>query len=346
MIHSSENVELVKRLSRDAFRAVQIFGTRIRRRAPQIGGVLVGMFFMASAYAYFGIYAPSAFFPLRTIITIPEGASVGDIAELLYAEQVVRSPLAFRAIFKFSSEQTSIRAGDYYFDRPLTMLEVAKRLMLGEYGLEPLKVVVTEGATTYQMADLFAESFDKFDPVQFLLLAEEKEGYLFPDTYFFLPNADETDVLDTMERTFYERLNSLEPDIASFGKPIHEVVTMASLLEKEARAEDERAQIAGILWHRIEIGMPLQVDAVFGFIEKSETFSPKFSDLEIESPYNTYKNKGLPPGPIGSPSLSSLKAAVTPIITDALFYLHGRDGVLRIAKTYEEHLVNRRRYLD
>jgi UPF0755 protein len=307
---------------------------------------VVAVFFVASAYAYFGVYQPSAFFPVRTIITIPEGASVGAVADILYAEQVVRSALAFRALFKFSGESIAIRAGDYYFDRPLTMLEVAERLMHGEYGLEPLRVVVPEGATTYQMADLFAESFDKFDPVQFLLLAEEKEGYLFPDTYFFLPNADAIDVLDTMERTFYERLNTLEPDIASFGKPIHEVVTMASLLEKEAREEDERAQIAGILWHRIEIGMPLQVDAVFGFIEKGETFSPKFSDLEVDSPYNTYRNKGLPPGPIGSPSLSSLKAAVTPIVTDALFYLHGRDGVLRVAKTYEEHLVNRRRYLD
>ena len=92
--------------------------------------------------------------------------------------------------------------------------------------------------------------------------------------------------------------------------------------------------------------MPLQVDAVFGYIERTETFSPKFSHLEIESPYNTYKNKGLPPGPIGSPSLEAIEAAVTPVETEALFYLHGRDGNLHLAQTYDEHLTNRRWYLD
>jgi UPF0755 protein len=92
--------------------------------------------------------------------------------------------------------------------------------------------------------------------------------------------------------------------------------------------------------------MPLQVDAVFGFIEGTDIFSPKFSDLEVDSPYNTYKNKGLPPGPIGSPSLAALEAAVTPVSTEALFYLHGRDGSIHLAKTYTEHLVNRRSYLD
>ncbi len=316
------------------------------RHAPQIGGVLVGFFFFTSVYVYFGVYQPSAFFPIRTIITVPEGTSVREVAEILYSAQVIRSPLAFRTVLRFVGENTQVRAGDYYFETPETLMGVAKKVMRGEYGLEPMRVVVPEGVTTYQMATLFAETFDKFDPVTFLMLAEKKEGYLFPDTYFFLPNVTTVEILDTMERTFYDKLGTLEGDIATFGKPIHEVVTMASLLEKEARDDEDRSQIAGVLWHRIDIGMPLQVDAVFGYIKKTATFNPKFSDLEVESPYNTYKNKGLPPGPIGSPSLSSLKAAVTPVVTDALFYLHGKDGVLRIAKTYKEHLVNRRKYLD
>jgi len=196
------------------------------------------------------------------------------------------------------------------------------------------------------MADLLAARFEKFDPIAFLLLTEDKEGYLFPDTYQFPPNVTTPQVIDTLERTFYDRISGLENDIATFGHPIHEVVTMASLLEKEAWNEEDREYIAGVLWHRIDIGMPLQVDAVFGYIERTDTFNPTFSDLEIDSPYNTYKYKGLPPGPIGNPSLSALEAAVHPKTTDALFYLHGKDGMLRLAKTYEEHLVNRRRYLD
>lgn len=319
---------------------------KVMRHAPQIGAVLVALFFFSSAYVYFGTYQPSAFFPIHSIVTVPEGVGVRETADILYEHQAIRSSFAFRVALRLVGEQVRVQAGDYYFDQPLTLTEVAQRVMRGEFGLEPVKVVIPEGATTYQIAEIFADTFEKFDPVTFLMFAEEKEGYLFPDTYLFLPNVRTAQVLDTLERTFYERLGTLEKDIASFGRPIHEVVTMASLLEKEAYSHDDRLQIAGVLWQRIAINMPLQVDAVFGFIERVETFSPNFSDLEVDSPYNTYKNKGLPPGPIGSPSLSSIEAAVKPIATEALFYLHGKDGILRLAHTYEEHLVNRRRYLD
>ncbi len=314
--------------------------------AAKFGGVLVALALVAAGWLYFGVYQPSAFFPLRTIITVPEGATVRDVAELLKSEQAIRSSFAFRVLFKLEGEHAQVQAGDYYFDRRLTITEVAGRMMRGEYGLEPVKVTVPEGATSYQMAELFSDKLTKFDEVTFLMLAKDKEGYLYPDTYVLLPNATASQVLDALERTFYERLRPLEEQVAAFGRPIHEIITMASLLEKEAYDADERRVIAGVLWNRIEIGMPLQVDAVFGYIESRETFSPKFSDLEVDSPYNTYKNIGLPPGPIGSPSLDSIEAAVTPEDTKALFYLHGRDGNLHVARTFDEHVVNRRRYLD
>lgn len=324
---------------------VRTFRTLIRF-LPQLGGILVAVFLAGSLYAYVGMYQAPAFFPTRTIITIPEGANVREVAEILYEEQVVRSAFAFQALVRFTGQDTMIDAGDYYFEHPLNLQEVATRLTQGEHGLTPIEVVIPEGTTTYQMAELLAAKFEQFDPITFLMLAEDKEGYLYPDTYQFLPNVRTTVILDTLERTFYERLAEVEGQIAAFGRPIHEIITMASLLEKEAWDHEERRTIAGILWERLSIDMPLQVDAVFGFIERTETFSPLFSDLEVDSPYNTYKYKGLPPGPIGSPSLSSIEAAVTPVETDALFYLHGQDGVLRIAHTYEEHLVNRRKYLD
>jgi len=316
------------------------------RMLPQLGGLLVALFVTGSLYAYFGMYQPPAFFPVREIVSVPQGATLEEVANLLYEEQVIRSAFAFRALVRFTGQDTTIDAGDYYFEYPLTLDKVALRLSNGEYGLTPLEIVVPEGATTYQMAELFDATFESFDPITFLMLAEDKEGYLYPDTYQFLPNVRTTVVMDTLERTFYERLANVEEAIAAFGRPIHEIVTMASLLEKEAWDHEERRTIAGILWERLSINMPLQVDAVFGFIKRTETFSPLYSDLEVESPYNTYKNTGLPPGPIGSPSLSSIEAAVTPKETTALFYLHGNDGTLHVARTYEEHLVNKRRYLD
>jgi UPF0755 protein len=316
------------------------------RHAPHLGALLAAILFFMSAWLYFGIYQPSAFFPVRTIITIPEGSTITDAATILADEQAVRSAVAFRLAVMLNGKGTLVQAGDYYFDSRLNLAEVVYRVTHGEYGLEPIRITIPEGATTYQMATIFGNKLPKFDAVTFLMLARDKEGYLFPDTYLFLPNVTTSQVLDAMERTFYERLRPLEDKIAAFGRPIDEIVTMASLLEKEASDPEERREIAGVLWHRIDIGMPLQVDAVFGYIKSTDTFSPKFSDLEVDSPYNTYKHVGLPPGPIGSPSLSSLEAAVTPVDTDALFYLHGKDGVLHLAKTFDQHLINRRRYLD
>ncbi len=327
-------------------RLLRGFSLWIRRGVVRLVGIFILMALILSAYTYVGIYQPSSFFPVRTIITIPEGSTIQDVARVLYESQAVRSSVAMEMVLRFFERNAQVKAGDYYFDHPLTMLEVAQRVTHGIFGLEPVEVVVPEGSTTYQMAELFDQTFERFDPVAFLLLTEDKEGFLFPDTYMFLPNVSTTQILETLEQTFYERIEEVEADIASFGRPIHDVITMASLLEKEAWDHEERRIIAGVLWERLRIDMPLQVDAVFGYIERTDTFNPKFSDLEVDSPYNTYKYKGLPPGPIGSPSLSAIRAAITPVETDALFYLHGKDGEIRVAKDYAEHLVNRRKFLD
>lgn len=317
----------------------------IKSNAHFAGVAVAGLVFMI-AYLWFGVYQPSSFFPVKKIVTIPEGVTLNEAAMILKGEHVIRNVTAFRLYVYMTDEDRNIMAGDYYFNEPLTIDLVAERVTNGLFGLEPIKVVIPEGATTYKMAEVLDGAFERFNPEIFMLLANEKEGYLFPDTYQFRPNVSTVEILQTMERTFYERLRTIEDKISLFGRPVHEIVTMASLLEKEAWDYEERRVIAGVLWKRIEINMPLQVDAVFGFIERTETFSPLFSDLEVESAYNTYTHKGLPPGPIGSPSLSALDAAVSPVETDALFYLHGRDGALHTALTHDDHLVNRRRYLD
>ncbi len=317
-----------------------------KQKVLALFGILFLSLFFGSAWVWFKVYQPSPFFPVKTIITIPEGSTLDSVSRIFAEEEVIENSFFFTLYVTYALDNAPVFAGDYYFSEPLTLTEIASRVTRGEFGLEPVKVTIPEGATTYQMAEIFRDKFERFNSDEFMLLAEEKEGYLFPDTYYFLPNADTALILNTMERTFYERLRTLEGKIATFGRPVHEIVTMASLLEKEARDYEERRAIAGILWKRLSIDMPLQVDAVFGFIEKTETFNPKFSDLEVDSLYNTYRNGGLPPGPIGSPSLEALDAAVSPIETDALFYLHGRDGLLHIAKTYTEHLANRRSYLD
>ncbi len=318
---------------------------RATRIPARVLGVASGLAFFAVAWVYYGLIVAPALFPLRTIVTIPEGMGLRDVAVLLERTDVVRNAQVFALTVSLKDGEEKLQAGDYFFDRKLSVLEVADRLMAGEYGLTPIKITIPEGAPTYRIADVLGAKLGKFDRDTFMHLARDKEGYLFPDTYYILPNATASQVLGMMEQNFYDRVQPLQPKIAAFGRPIHEVITMASLIEKEAHRTEDRELISGILWNRIEADMPLQVDAVFGYINERDTFSPKYSDLEADSPYNTYRHRGLPPGPIANPGLAAIEAAVAPRETDALYYLHGKDGTLHIAATFDEHVANRRRYL-
>ncbi len=291
-------------------------------------------------------YTPPRDFPVGAFFVVPKGVSVEDAAVLLERAHIIKSAFVFRVLAKAVGRETTVRAGEYYFSEPLLPHTLLKRLSEGVFGFEPITFTVPEGATSYQIATLCGKLLRKCDQQVFFELAKDKEGYLFPETYFFSPNTTAQDVVEALEKMFYTQFDTISEQVAQSHKTVNEIVIMASLLEKEAQDKTERQRIAGVLWHRIEVRMPLQVDAVFGYIEGRETFNPKFSDLKVDSPYNTYKYKGLPPGPISNPSLASLEAAATPLPTNALYYLHGRDGVLRLAQTFEEHKKNRKKYLD
>jgi len=159
------------------------------------------------------------------------------------------------------------------------------------------------------------------------------EGYLFPDTYLFLPFAETEQIIGTMTDNFKKKAGDVGKDI----------VIMASLIEKEVPDIGDRKIVSGILWKRLKLGMALQVDAVFPYITgKQKVLS---DDLKIDSPYNTYLHKGLPPGPISNPGLDAVEAAKNPQETSYLYYLSGKDGKTHFAKTFAEHLKNKEKYL-
>ncbi len=318
----------------------------VGQRLLTVSGMTVVATIITCCYGYFFLYTPPTAFPAHAIVHIPDGLTLEQTANLLADEQVVRSSSALSAIVIVYRGEGRVRAGDYFFGGPLSVFEVAQRLLTGDYGMLPVKITVPEGSTTYDMAQIFSEKLGHFDEQTFLTLAANKEGYLFPDTYYFLPDASAAQVIDTMEQNFYRRIEPIEGLIADFGKPLDQVLTMASILEKEARTPVSRRTIAGILWNRINKNMPLQVDAVFGYIKKTDTYHPKFSDLKIDSPYNTYLYKGLPPGPIANPSLASIKAAVTPIESSYLFYLSDKSGTMHYSQKYDQHLRYKKMYLN
>jgi UPF0755 protein len=306
---------------------------------------LLGCLCACLIFGYFLFLSSPSRFPVGRLVTIESGWSVSEAADALKELKVVRSPLAFKAMATLASDGNVI-AGDYFFSNRRNLLAVVSRIARGEYGLEPTKVRVVEGATANEIAETITEEFPQFDKEEFLRLSMYKEGYLFPDTYYFLPSIKPESVVKAMEDNFYTKLSKLEKDLNEFDKPLEDVVVLASLLEKEAHDLKTRQMISGILWKRLEIDMPLQVDAVFLYINGKNTYELSLEDLRRnDSPYNTYRYKGLPPGPIGSPSLESILAALNPIPSDYLYYLADRAGNTYYARTFDEHKINKDRYI-
>lgn len=303
---------------------------------------LVGI---VALFFYITLIAPPSGFPAQTLISIPEGTPLKDAGNILEQKQIIRNSQSFQVLVRSLGRAGDIRAGDYVFAQPRDLFSIVQAVTSGQYGLEPIRFVVHEGATVKEMAKLFSKHLERVDEESFVRLALTHEGYLYPDTYFFLPNARETTIIRTMRENFDAKIEPLRTKIDSFGMPLDDIVTMASLLEREARIAKDRQMIAGVLWRRLDKGMLLQVDAAFLYSLGRTTFDLTRNDLQSDSPYNTYKNKGLPPTPIGSPSIRSIEAAITPIDGGYYFYLADRSGVTHYSKTYEEHLVKKRRYL-
>ena len=289
---------------------------------------------------YMYVIAPPQEFPTGELVSVTEGMTAVEVGEQLQADGVIQEAEAFRVAVLVLGRDRGVRAGDYLFKEPKDVIAVARAITTGAYGLEPIKIRISEGATTRDMAKVYVSQLQRFDPEEFLEKAQPQEGFLFPDTYFFLPNATADTVLTAMRQNFDTQIQELVSDIEKSGRPLIDIVIMASILEKEGITYSDRRMIAGVLWRRIKIGMALQVDAAFLYSKGRSTYSLTKADLADESdPYNTYQNKGLPPGAIGSPSISSLRAAVNPVDEGYLFYLADRNHVTYFSKTYEEHLA-------
>ena len=296
---------------------------------------------------YFITLAPPLDFPTGSYIKIENNQTYAQIAKTLQEKHIIRSAFLFELATNVYHGDPELTAGEYFFAGPETVVTVGRRLARADRELSSVRVTIPEGATSKEIATILAKKIPDFDVATFLAAARAKEGYLFPDTYFFLPGESPEAILSSLETNFKNHISDgqVELTLESFGKPLGQILAMASLLEKEAADSHSRRIIAGILWKRISIGMPLQVDAVFPYILGKNTFQLTRSDLRTDSPYNTYVNKGLPPGPIANPSLDSIVAAATPIKTKYLFYLSDMQSNLHYSATYKEQLANQRKYL-
>ncbi|MES2088106.1 MAG: endolytic transglycosylase MltG [Patescibacteria group bacterium] len=326
----------------------QLLETRLEQRRQNRNvwflAILAVLLFVTSVYFLY-IQSPTNFVT-PAIVNVKENASLNEIAQSLYSQKVVKSAFAFRTGVIAKAGEKGVHSGDYLFKNPANLFTVISRLTKGDYQLTPVKVLFPEGVTVSQMSVILSDKLIDFDSEAFIRLGKPLEGYLFPDTYLFLPNAKPLDVIDVLKENFDSKIKTVDDLIKKFKKPVKDVVIMASILEAEARTKETRQIISGILWKRLSLGMLLQVDAPFQYIIGKNTFQLTTADLKFDSPYNTYKYKGLPPGPIGNPGLEAIIDAVTPQKTSYFYYLSDVRGNMHYAKTYEEHLLNKERFLN
>jgi UPF0755 protein len=295
--------------------------------------------------SYINVFSPPDDFPIDQLITVADGQNVDEIAASLERQNAIRSQTGFKVLLILLGRDRGARAGDYVFKQPVTLWSITRAISVGAFGLEPTRIRIHEGATTSEMAKIFDAKLQRFDPLRFLSMASTQEGYLYPDTYYFLPNATENSVLQAMRQNFDSHIAEIQPLIASSTRPLEEIIILASIIEREAHISADRRKISGVLWNRLATNMPLQVDVTFLYTIGKGTFDLTRADLKSDSPYNTYVHKGLPPTPIGSPSMDSILAAVNPTKNDFIYYLADNTGVTHFSKTYDEHLRKKRLFL-
>ncbi len=284
---------------------------------------------------------------------IAKGSSASQIGAKLESSGFVRSALVFRIYLKATGQDSKIQAGEFRLSPSFNLFQTVDALFKG-----PVEIWVTvpEGLRREEIAQKFTSGLDRDQAFtnEFLQASRGQEGMLFPDTYLFPKEASASAIVSKMTRTFVARTKDLE---VSANLTFDQKLVLASIIERETKnSPAERPMVAGILLNRIEVGMPLQVDATVQYAianDKCQMTNVKCDwwpilsreDLKINSKFNTYKFTGLPPSPIASPGLTALTAAFSPQSNDYFYYIHDSEGKIHYAKTLEEHNQNIRTYL-
>ncbi|MFA6170743.1 MAG: endolytic transglycosylase MltG [Candidatus Margulisiibacteriota bacterium] len=293
------------------------------------------------------------------LVTIPPGSSAKQIKIILAQKELLPPRSNFLILLRGIGLQDKIKAGDYLLSPSMFLPEIVIKLVNNEtVPPKQIRVVFPEGTSIYKMGEILKKArylhWRQFQNLvnegitaerranhyKFFryISSESLEGYLFPDTYDFFPDAGLDQVVETMLRRYEEVVLTFWNKNKSATKlSLHEVMTLASIVEKEAKAPQERPIIASVFYNRLKIGMPLAADPTVKYALENPSKKVFFNQLNVDSPYNTYKRKGLPPGPICNPGLESVKAVLFPAKTDYLFFVAQPDGSHKFTKNFEEH---------
>ncbi len=295
-------------------------------------------------------------------VVVLRGRSVRGVLADLETAEIIPSADALLVYARIFHRDASVVAGIYDFTPDHTPLQVFADLVAGRT-VDPIRVTIPEGWRQERIAErleareivskdafldaaVMSEAYQDIDVVAHLADGAELEGYLFPESYTFEPGTDPEQVVRTMLGTLQNRLVSAGlNELITDGEALHETLTLASIVELEAPVED-MPEIAGVFQNRLDAGIRLESDATVNYVLGTSKLQPTFADTRVEDPYNTYRNFGLPPGPIGNPGMAAIEAAANPAEHDYYFFLHRPDRVTVFSYDFAEHLRNKARYLD
>ncbi|MCL5970466.1 MAG: endolytic transglycosylase MltG [Patescibacteria group bacterium] len=280
------------------------------------------------------------------LFIVPKGAGVRSIANSLKKEGFIKDPIVFFLLVKKMGLDGKIQAGDFRLSPGQNAEDIAKTLT---HGTLDIWVTIPEGKRAGEIGDILKQNMPTFNPTWRNVL-DQNEGYLFPDTYLFPKDAEIETIVSIMRNNFDKKFAEI-PNINSTKLTKEQIVTIASLIEREAKLSKDRPLVASVIMNRLNIKMALQIDATIqyalGYQENEKIWWKKnltAQDLKIDSPYNTYLNTGLPPTPISNPGIDVLNAAINPANTDYLYYISDKTGENHYAKTLEQHNANIRKY--
>ena len=310
------------------------------------------------AFAVLAIALLSAFFLFDTypagrwegkLVLVPKGSRLSDVVGILQENGILPHPLAFRALVILTDSGRRLHYGEYAFPTPPSAFDAWRRFTRGD--VIKYEVTVPPGANLYDVAKLLegvklatAEAFlaTATSPTvlrQLEIPGESAEGYLFPDKYIFVKPVTPEEILEFMVRQFRRKIPpDSEKKAEEAGFSLDQIVTIASIIEKETGLEEEKPIVSAVIRRRLALDMPLQMDptVIYGAKRFDGTVTRK--DLRTAGPYNTYLNRGLPPGPIANPGLASLVAALNPSKTEYLYFVSRNDGSHTFSRTLPEHL--------
>lgn len=306
------------------------------------------IFLSLGLYAYEEFKPPENFEPKK--VYIEDGLTPKEIAKILKEENIIKNSNLFVIFAKYYDIDEKLKSGIYEFSEKMNLKEVLFKLTQG--GLPPfIKVTIKEGFTLKDIAKTFEESgictkekffeeVNKIDEYKDYIFEDAKslEGFLYPDTYYFERDNLKGNIimmLENFNKKFYEVFKDYRGKLNKY-----DILKLASIVEKEAMVDEERDLIAGVFMNRLKIGMLLQADPTLKYILENPSYTLSSKELEIDSPYNSYKYYGLPPTPICNPSIKSIIAVLNPKETDYLYFVADGNGRHLFAKTFEEHLRN------